>query len=335
VRSLPRAPARLVRTGLLGSDAVSTTGRPSIVARAVAAAADLMPDRLSGEEAAHAGEVGTIEYGVGYGRSQFLHRVREGAGSLTPSLWGKDVLEIGCGHGGISCYLAAVGARSVVGIDLNHAALSAAVVLQDEISARIGRPLPVSFLEMDAAMLAFADDTLDVVFADNLFEHVMDPAGVLAEARRVLRPGGRLIVPTFCPRRTKWGPHLKQGLRLPWLGLFSDKTLIEALQIRAEADPRLYVVYPGLEGSPTALRDVRAYRDLNDLTFAGFLELSAASGFTVERFRAHGTIALRLARKGGLDLDATPLGELLSTGAGAELVATNRPQPPSGRVEAS
>jgi len=46
----------------------------------------------------------------------------------------------------------------------------------------------------DARKLPFEDGSFDVVMLNQLLEHVFEPWDVLAEARRVLRPGGRLIV---------------------------------------------------------------------------------------------------------------------------------------------
>jgi SAM-dependent methyltransferase len=49
-------------------------------------------------------------------------------------------------------------------------------------------------LRGDALSLPFADGTVDAVVMLDIVEHLADPAAVLAEARRVLRPGGALVV---------------------------------------------------------------------------------------------------------------------------------------------
>jgi ubiquinone/menaquinone biosynthesis C-methylase UbiE len=46
----------------------------------------------------------------------------------------------------------------------------------------------------DGQRLPFADQVFDVVLATEVFEHVVDLDGVLAELKRVLRPGGKLLV---------------------------------------------------------------------------------------------------------------------------------------------
>ncbi|HEX3356475.1 MAG TPA: class I SAM-dependent methyltransferase [Tepidisphaeraceae bacterium] len=45
-------------------------------------------------------------------------------------------------------------------------------------------------MQMDAARMSFADATFDFVYSFNVFEHIPDPAAVLRDVRRVLKPGG-------------------------------------------------------------------------------------------------------------------------------------------------
>ena len=48
----------------------------------------------------------------------------------------------------------------------------------------------------DAAALPFRDAAVDLIVTDNMFEHLLEPAGVLAECRRVLKRGGALVFAT-------------------------------------------------------------------------------------------------------------------------------------------
>lgn len=92
-----------------------------------------------------------------------------------------DVLELGAGWCDFANHLAA---RRVVAMDLDATVTRAAA---DHVTAVIG----------DCTNLArFTDESFDVVFASNLLEHLDRPAAslLLAEARRVLRSGGRLIL---------------------------------------------------------------------------------------------------------------------------------------------
>ncbi|HEX7298791.1 MAG TPA: methyltransferase domain-containing protein [Solirubrobacteraceae bacterium] len=104
---------------------------------------------------------------------------------------GEDALDIGSGPGLLACDLAAAlgPAGSVVGIDPSESmlALSARRELAPDAA-------PVSFLTGDACALPFDDASFDVAVSTQVYEYVEDIAGALAEAHRVLRPGGRLLV---------------------------------------------------------------------------------------------------------------------------------------------
>lgn len=95
-----------------------------------------------------------------------------------------EILEIGVGTGRNIEYYPA-GAR-VTAIDLSPRMLERA-------RRRIGSP-QVTILEMDAQALDFPDDSFDIVLATFVFCSVPDPVLGLAEARRVCRPSGELLL---------------------------------------------------------------------------------------------------------------------------------------------
>ncbi len=77
-----------------------------------------------------------------------------------------------------------------------------------EVARRRGQELGlrnVEFRTMDAEHLDLADDSVDGVVCRFGFMLMADPAAALAEARRVLRPGGRLVLATWRgPERNPW-----------------------------------------------------------------------------------------------------------------------------------
>lgn len=93
---------------------------------------------------------------------------------------GRRVLDVGCRWGALTrAYLEG---NEVVGIDVDREALAEAAKLGIETQwADADEPLP------------FPDGSFDVVVCGELLEHIRDPAGLVAEARRVLRPGGTFV----------------------------------------------------------------------------------------------------------------------------------------------
>jgi arsenite methyltransferase len=99
---------------------------------------------------------------------------------------GEHVLDIGSGPGFLASEMAEeVGADGRVhGIDPSDSML--AIARHNETS--------VDYSRGDALALPFADEQFDVAVSTQVYEYVDDIAGALAEVRRVLRPGGRLLV---------------------------------------------------------------------------------------------------------------------------------------------
>jgi ubiquinone/menaquinone biosynthesis C-methylase UbiE len=155
---------------------------------------------------------------------QYLYKANQG---FPFDFYAKRILEIGCGHGGISVFLAVNGAKEVCGIDINTYHLSIASQFKKQIEDRlkVATPLPVLFREMNANALDFPDASIDMVVADNIFEHIMDLESMLSEISRVLTKGGQLVIPAFNSIYSKYGLHLKHGLKMPWANVFSVKEL--------------------------------------------------------------------------------------------------------------
>jgi ubiquinone/menaquinone biosynthesis C-methylase UbiE len=98
------------------------------------------------------------------------------------------VLDVACGPGLIVCAFAP-SVRHVTGIDLTPAMLERGRVLAREQGLD-----NVEFREGDVLPLPFADASFSIVVSRFAFHHFERPAAVLAEMRRVCRPGGRVAV---------------------------------------------------------------------------------------------------------------------------------------------
>jgi|tagenome__1003787_1003787.scaffolds.fasta_scaffold20092108_1 SAM-dependent methyltransferase len=93
---------------------------------------------------------------------------------------GKRILDLGCRSGAVARHF--VEGNEVVGLDVDRNALQAAEKLGIEtVVADVEAPLP------------FPDMSFDAVVAGELLEHVRFPENVVAEGRRLLRPGGIFV----------------------------------------------------------------------------------------------------------------------------------------------
>lgn len=97
---------------------------------------------------------------------------------------GAVLLDLGCGAGLLPPHVSGKGYRHV-GVDINASALAEA------------RRHGVQPIRGDVSALPLRDGIADVVSAGEILEHVTDLPATIAEACRVLRPGGRLVLDTL------------------------------------------------------------------------------------------------------------------------------------------
>ncbi len=118
-----------------------------------------------------------------------LRAVAERSLDLLAMQPGERVLEVGCGSGVFLPLLAqAVGeAGKVLGVD--HAS-----AFVQQARERTQQTKWVQVDEGDAYGLPYADDSFDAAHCDRVLMHLDDPSAALAEMRRVVRPGGRVVV---------------------------------------------------------------------------------------------------------------------------------------------
>lgn len=107
-----------------------------------------------------------------------------------------NVLDVGCGIGGSTLYLSAKYGASATGITLSPVQAKRA-----EARAEVnGFGEKVTFQVADALAMPFADESFDFVWSLESGEHMPDKAKFLQECCRVLKPGGTLLVATWCHR---------------------------------------------------------------------------------------------------------------------------------------
>jgi ubiquinone/menaquinone biosynthesis C-methylase UbiE len=132
-------------------------------------------------------EPGTPEFFAEHTRLRELETTQE------TKLWaynleeeeGKQVLDVGCGNGYVTCQFAEAGAN-VVAIDLTERA----VELTQVRLAQLG--LTAEVIRADAEALPFGDETFDTVVSFGVIHHTPDTEKAVKELHRVLKPDGRL-----------------------------------------------------------------------------------------------------------------------------------------------
>jgi SAM-dependent methyltransferase len=102
----------------------------------------------------------------------------------------EDVLDVGCGIGGPSRFLAKAFGCRVTGLDLTAEFVEVATML----ARRTGLADKVSYRQGDALDLPFADASFDLVWSQNAAMNIADRDRLYAEMRRVLKPAGRLAI---------------------------------------------------------------------------------------------------------------------------------------------
>jgi SAM-dependent methyltransferase len=191
----------------------------------------------------------------------------------------RDILDLGCGWGGkMVRYAETLGPRSIVGLDLPG---MIDIPAAERFAAEHGTP-EVRFVTGTAEDLPFADRSFDVVYMDDVLEHVREPSAVLAEAFRVLRAGGRLVA-RFPSVKGMMSHHLDRAITLP-----AVHYLIPLAEWAAGLNHYLIHNRHGFTFEPVnrvvATRFQPAITEnLNGMTLASFTEVAEESPFAVER----------------------------------------------------
>ena len=127
------------------------------------------------------------------------------------ALMGKDILEVACGNGDLSVFLAQKGFH-VTGIDISEVGISQAIsyAKQEKVANM------TNFLVMDGTQLNFDNNTFDSVIFPEVFEHVINSRRYISEAIRVLKQGGRIFISVPDTLEISWPGHIR---------LFTKETL--------------------------------------------------------------------------------------------------------------
>lgn len=137
------------------------------------------------------------------------------AAGLAAGFAGCDVADLGCGEGALTLLLARF-ARTVTAVD-------AAPAMLREVQRRAraaGCAAVVRVAEGDLEKLPLKSATQDAAFLSQALHHAAQPAQAVAEAARVLRPAGRLIVLDLVRHDQEW---MREQWADQWLGFSADE----------------------------------------------------------------------------------------------------------------
>ncbi|MBI1755193.1 class I SAM-dependent methyltransferase [Candidatus Azambacteria bacterium] len=103
------------------------------------------------------------------------------------SLKGKKILDLGSGKGKF-LFMCREAGYDAVGVELSAEKIKATQAIARE------KGVAVSVIQGEAEHISFKEDSFDFINASELIEHVQNPAQVLSEMQRILRPGGTAYV---------------------------------------------------------------------------------------------------------------------------------------------
>ena len=200
-----------------------------------------------------------------------IFRVPESeVGMLPAAIDGRDSIELGCGTGYVSAWLARRGARPV-GIDNSEAQLATARAFQRE----FGLDFPL--LHGNAEETPFTDESFDIAISEYGASIWCDPYLWIPEAARLLRPGGELVFlvnsvftilcgnddesipageellrPLFGMHRVEWPGEDSVEFHLPpgkMIDLLGDAGLAveQLIEVRPPADATTHVTHTSLD----------------------------------------------------------------------------------------
>lgn len=179
----------------------------------------------------------------------------------------KVMLDAGCGPGGKTVFFAEQGVKSITGLDMDPERIQFA----KEFAALKKTDKP-QFIQGNLAALPFDADLFDVIFLNDVVEHIERPILVKAfkECKRVLKPGGKICL-EFPPWTSIDAAHLYDYIHIPWCQVFfSDKTLLNVLNKLA----------PNV-GTVSSVAYAQHYRELNKITISEFKKIVHEQGFKI------------------------------------------------------
>jgi SAM-dependent methyltransferase len=170
----------------------------------------------------------------------------------------KDVFELGAGPYAVRTYLA-LGVRSYT---LGNVRFGPEFDL-------VSHPALRRVATTDTS-IPLDDASVDIVISENTFEHLRAYEAMIAEVRRVLRPGGMLLTQFSPLYASPFGAHLYEVIMIPWIHLIMGEQRLRALIERESRTPESFAY------------QWEQYTTLNQLEATDFLRPLRGPGWTIQ-----------------------------------------------------
>ncbi len=185
------------------------------------------------------------------------------------SFEGKTVLELGCNKGYLINNFLQHENFQAIGAEINPEALQ---------EARENYGDKIQFVQTAPNSIPVPDESVDIIYTIDTFEHLSEPNDILMECHRVLRPGGKLLI-HFGAWFTPYGAHLEDIIPMPWANaVFSMDTLLNVAAHLYESPSYdvacYYIDQKTGERKPNPFLDKAKWDEfLNHITIRGFRKI--------------------------------------------------------------
>ncbi len=198
-------------------------------------------------------------------------------------LTGCDVVDLGCGYGDLTLYLAHRRVKSIVGIDLDAQRVA---VAQRRAAELEGAVRPQFITASNGQTVDLPDNSTDIVLCFDVLEHLMHYEDMFHEWRRVLRPGGRVLI-MWIPWGHPYGGHIDSLVPLPWCHLLMRERNLVNVCARIYDLPDYPIKHWDTDDNgckkPNKWRDLEALPEVNRLTIGRFERCCHRIGLHIER----------------------------------------------------
>jgi SAM-dependent methyltransferase len=163
------------------------------------------------------------------GRTEEFDIILEATRHFDMDCKGKSILDFGCASGHITKDYLSLDPAQLVGVDISEDAVSFAKehYVDEKLAFRLGS---VSDIPVD-------DESIDVAFSFDVFEHVSDIDSIVAALHRVIKPGGHVLIGICGGWHHPFAPHHRSVMPVPWAHVFfSEKTFMRVCRKVYQSD---------------------------------------------------------------------------------------------------